>query len=47
MGAQVDRLSGLLYANGRYYDPATGRYLTPNRDFDPYRPGTLNPYAPT
>ena len=46
LGAQLDRVSGLLYANGRYYDPATGRYLTPNHTFDPLRPGTLNPYAP-
>lgn len=46
LGAQLDRVSGLLYANGRYYDPATGRYLTPNHNFDPLRPGTLNPYAP-
>jgi RHS repeat-associated protein len=46
MGTQLDRLSGLLYANGRYYDPSTGRYLTPDHRFDPYRPGTLNPYAP-
>ena len=46
VGAQLDRVSGLLYANGRYYDPATGRYLTPDHSFDPLRPGTLNPYAP-
>jgi RHS repeat-associated protein len=46
MGGQLDRLSGLLYANGRYYDPSTGRYLTPDRSFDPLRPSTLNPYAP-
>ncbi len=47
MGAQVDRLSGLLYVGGRYYDPATGRYLTPDLNFDPLRPSTLNPYAPS
>ena len=46
LGAQLDRISGLLYAGGRYYDPATGRYLTPQRGFDPYRPRTLNPYVP-
>jgi len=46
LGAQLDRVSGLLYAGGRYYDPATGRYLTPQRGFDPYRPRTLNPYVP-
>ncbi len=36
----------MLYANGRYYDPATGRYLTPGGQFDPLRPSTHNPYAP-
>jgi len=46
LGAQLDRVSGLLYAGGRYYDPATGRYLTPRRDFNPYDPRTLNRYAP-
>ncbi|MFQ6102575.1 MAG: RHS repeat-associated core domain-containing protein [Anaerolineae bacterium] len=46
LGAQLDRISGLLYAGGRYYDPATGRFLTPDRAFDPYNPRTLNPYAP-
>jgi RHS repeat-associated protein len=46
LGAQLDHISGLLYAGGRYYDPATGRYLTPVRGFDPYRPRTLNPYVP-
>jgi len=46
LGAQLDRISGLLYADGRYYDPATGRFLTPDRSFDPYNPRTLNPYAP-
>ena len=39
LGAQVDRVSGLLYIGGRYYDPVTGRYLTPNH-------GQTNPYAP-
>ncbi len=39
LGAQLDRVSGLLYTNGRYYDPVTGRYLTPNH-------GQANPYAP-
>jgi RHS repeat-associated protein len=39
VGAQLDRVSGLLYANGRYYDPTTGRYLTPDYS-------RVNPYAP-
>jgi RHS repeat-associated protein len=44
MGAQAGGM-GLLYVGGRYYDPRTGRFLTPNQDnFDPKRPGTLNPY---
>ncbi len=29
LGAQVDRISGLLYINGAYYDPVTGRFLSP------------------
>jgi RHS repeat-associated protein len=37
--------AGLLYINGRYFDPSTGRFLSPDRDnFDPKRPGTLNGY---
>ena len=36
--------SGLLYINGRYYDPAKGRFLSPDNNFDPIRPGTLNGY---
>jgi RHS repeat-associated protein len=44
MGAQAGGM-GLLYVGGRYYDPRTGRFLSPNHDnFDPKRPGTLNPY---
>ncbi len=39
LGAQLDRVSGLLYVGGRYYDPVTGRYLTPNH-------GQANPYTP-
>jgi RHS repeat-associated protein len=36
---------GLLYVGGRYFDPRTGRFLSPNNDnFDPRRPGTHNPY---
>jgi RHS repeat-associated protein len=36
---------GLLYRDGRYYDPVTGRFLSPDHDFDPKRPSrTLNPY---
>ncbi len=39
LGAQFDRISGLLYINGAYYDPATGRFLTPST-------GGSNPYVP-
>jgi len=46
LGAQLDRISGLLYADGRYFDPTTGRFLTPHRRFDAYRPRSLNPYVP-
>jgi RHS repeat-associated protein len=46
LGAQLDRVSGLLYADGRYFDPATGRFLTPRRHADVYRPRSLNPYTP-
>ena len=39
LGAQFDRLSGLLYINGAYYDPVTGRFLSPMGDGQ-------NPYVP-
>jgi RHS repeat-associated protein len=39
LGAQVDRITGLLYINGAYYDPVTGRFLTPNGSGQ-------NPYVP-
>jgi len=38
LGAQLDRVTGLVYVRGRYYDPVTGRFLTPG--------GGANPYAP-
>lgn len=40
LGSQVDRLSGLLYTGGRYYDPVTGRFLTAAHE------GGSNPYSP-
>jgi RHS repeat-associated protein len=44
MGAQAGGM-GLLYVDGRYYNPRKGRFLSPNNDnFNPKRPGTLNPY---
>ena len=39
LGAQFDRISGLLYINGAYYDPVTGRFLSPVGDGQ-------NPYVP-
>jgi RHS repeat-associated protein len=39
LGAQFDRISGLLYINGAYYDPVTGRFLSPSS-------GGSNPYVP-
>lgn len=39
LGAQFDRISGLLYINGAYYDPVTGRFLSPST-------GGPNPYVP-
>jgi RHS repeat-associated protein len=39
LGAQVDRITGLLYINGAYYDPVTGRFLSPNGN-------EQNPYVP-
>jgi RHS repeat-associated protein len=44
VGAQ-EGAGGLLYVNGRYYDPATGRFLSPSHDFDPRHPSRgLNGY---
>ncbi len=39
LGAQFDRISGLMYINGAYYDPVTGRFLSPSS-------GGPNPYVP-
>ncbi len=39
LGTQFDRISGLLYINGAYYDPITGRFLSPST-------GGTNPYVP-
>jgi RHS repeat-associated protein len=41
----LEGAGSLLYVNGRYYDPATGRFLSPNHDFDPRHPSRgLNGY---
>jgi RHS repeat-associated protein len=45
-GEQWDVSAGLVYLRARYYQPATGRFLSkdPFRGF-PSRPQTLNPFA--
>jgi RHS repeat-associated protein len=41
-GGVMDAATGLIYVgNGQYYDPSTGRFLTPN-----VRPDQSNPYVP-
>ena len=41
----LEGAGGLLYVNGRYYDPATGRFLSPTNNFDPMHPSRgLNGY---
>ncbi|MFZ6029379.1 MAG: hypothetical protein ACOYYS_16835, partial [Chloroflexota bacterium] len=44
-GGLMDAATGLLYVGGgQYYDPATGRFLTPaNREGNPYLPGRIDP----
>jgi RHS repeat-associated protein len=45
-GEQVDGSTDLLFLRARYYDPATGRFLS--KDPNPgnvYQPQTLNPYV--
>ena len=45
LGGMYDAGTGLLYmGNGRYYDPATGRFLTRGAgQGNPYRPGAFDP----
>ena len=41
-GGLMDAATGLLYVgDGRYYDPATGRFLSRGT-----KPNTANPYVP-
>jgi RHS repeat-associated protein len=46
-GGLMDAATGLLYVGGgQYYDPASGRFLTPaNRNGNPYLPGRIDPTA--
>jgi RHS repeat-associated protein len=43
-GEQHDAATGLVYLRARYYNPRTGRFLSPNNDnSDPKRPSVLTP----
>ncbi|MBI5374834.1 MAG: RHS domain-containing protein [Candidatus Schekmanbacteria bacterium] len=45
-GQWEDEESGLFYNGARYYDPSTGRYISPDPVLgDQYLPQTLNPYV--
>lgn len=45
-GHRADASDGLIYMRARYYDPGTGRFLTPDTIVpDVYDPQTLNRYA--
>ncbi|MEE1611404.1 RHS repeat-associated core domain-containing protein [Microvirga sp. CF3016] len=45
IGEREDAETGLVYLNARYYDPAAGRFLSPD-SLDPTRPGVgTNRYA--
>ncbi|MEE1611408.1 RHS repeat-associated core domain-containing protein [Microvirga sp. CF3016] len=45
IGEREDAETGLVYLNARYYDPALGRFLSPD-SLDPTRPGVgTNRYA--
>ena len=45
-GHEADADSGLVYMNARYYDPALGRFLSPDTMVpDPINPQALNRYA--
>jgi RHS repeat-associated protein len=45
-GQRLDRGTGLLYFQARYYDPALGAWLQPDTIVpEPLRPQTLNRYA--
>ncbi|WP_203657266.1 RHS repeat-associated core domain-containing protein, partial [Demequina activiva] len=44
LGQVEDDTTGLTYLNARYYDPAVGRFLSPNPLMSPGDPRTLDPY---
>ena len=44
LGQVEDKGTGLTYLNARYYDPALGRFLSPDPLMNPGDPRTLDPY---
>ncbi|WP_203656137.1 RHS repeat-associated core domain-containing protein, partial [Demequina activiva] len=44
LGQIEDDTTGLTYLNARYYDPAVGRFLSPDPLMSPGDPRTLDPY---
>ena len=44
LGQVEDSGTGLTYLNARYYDPALGRFLSPDPLMNPGDPRTLDPY---
>ena len=44
LGQVEDTGTGLTYLNARYYDPAIGRFLSPDPLMNPGDPRTLDPY---
>ena len=45
-GHEADADTGLVYMNARYYDPALGRFISPDTVIpDPHNPQALNRYA--
>ncbi|GIG55599.1 RHS repeat-associated core domain-containing protein [Demequina activiva] len=44
LGQVEDDTTGLTYLNARYYDPAVGRFLSPDPLMSPGDPRTLDPY---
>jgi len=45
LGQPLDDSTGLIADGARYYNPATGQFISPDPIIDPADPGTLNAYA--
>jgi RHS repeat-associated protein len=45
LGQFEDQTTGLDHLDNRYYDPAIGRFISPDPLFGTERPQTVNPYA--